>query len=255
MAELFGKLENPAMTDIAATVEDAKSEDIQPNPVPDLYAGEPVLITAEIAGKPAGRLMIMGKTGDQPWRVEMNVADAAEGHGISKLWARRKIDGLEAEGWRYADPAVRDAEIEKLALAHHLVSRVTSLVAVDVTPSRPSGEALDSTKLPLNLPEGWDFEKVFGQDLPDGLPAREREAMQTRLDQYAANTATLMAAAPTARAAGVVAAQAKAVDLPGAATLADLEIWIGLALLTLALGGWIVVVRASRKPVPARIRT
>lgn len=253
MGELFNKLQNPVMTDIAATFENAKAEDITPNPVPDLYKGEPVLLTAEVTGQPNGKLMIIGKNAGQPWRVEMNVADAAQGTGISKLWARRKISDLEAEGWRFGDPAILDKKIEAVAMAHHLVSRVTSLVAVDVTRSRPANQALDETKLPLNLPEGWDFDKVYGEPMPVGLPAHEREAIDTKLKRFAVATASKMAAAPTAKAASIVAADAKAVDLPGAATTADLEIWIGLALIMMSGIGAIVMLRLPRRAL-ARIR-
>ncbi len=259
MGELFGKLENPAMTDIAATFEDAKAEDITPNPIPDLYTGEPVLLTAEIPGAATGKLMIMGKTGDQPWRVEMNVADAADGKGISKLWARRKISDLEAQAWKFAaDPGQLDKQIETVALAHHLVSRVTSLVAVDVTPSRPKNEDLNSTKLPLNLPEGWDFDKVFGeQTVPVDMPVHEREAMKAKLQKFASLTASKMAAAPTAKAAGIVAADNKAVDLPGAATLADLEMWIGMMLAVFAAVGMMVMrwlrMRRVAVALPAKV--
>jgi Ca-activated chloride channel family protein len=234
MGELFNKLQNPILTDMAATFENAKAEDITPNPIPDLYAGEPVLLTAEISGPATGKLLIMGKTGGQPWRVEMNVADAAEGKGLSKLWARRKIGDLEAEGWRFGDPAVLDKKIETVALAHNLVSRVTSLVAVDVTPSRPKDQGLTETKLPLNLPDGWDFDKVFGeQDMID-MPSHEREAMKAKQQEFASLTAAKMAAAPTAKAASIMASEAKAVDLPAGGTLSDLQIWIGLVLSALA---------------------
>ena len=50
---------------------------------------------------------------------------------------------------------------------HHLVSRYTSLVAVDVTPSRPGREGLTTRPVPTNLPAGWDFGSVFGP-LPRG---------------------------------------------------------------------------------------
>ena len=43
------------------------------------------------------------------------------------------------------------------------MTRLTSLVAVDKTPSRPDGEPLKLAELPLNLPAGWDFDKVFGE--------------------------------------------------------------------------------------------
>jgi Ca-activated chloride channel family protein len=49
-----------------------------------------------------------------------------------------------------------------VALAHHLVSKYTSLVAVDVTPTAPPGTVSTQSALPTNLPEGWSFEAVFG---------------------------------------------------------------------------------------------
>jgi Ca-activated chloride channel family protein len=67
----------------------------------------------------------------------------------------------------------------KTALDFHLVSRLTSLVAVDKTPARPAGEKLDTRQIASMLPKGWDFGKVFGPQaearalrfdrLPDGV--------------------------------------------------------------------------------------
>ena len=54
----------------------------------------------------------------------------------------------------------------EVALQHHLVSRLSSLVAVDVTPSRRPDEALTSSAVPTNLPQGWDFEKLMGREAP-----------------------------------------------------------------------------------------
>ena len=72
--------------------------------------------------------------------VTLPLADAAEGQGLSKVWARRKIADAEvARTLRKATPEVTDRRILALALEHHLVSRLTSLVAVDQTPSRPDG--------------------------------------------------------------------------------------------------------------------
>ncbi|OHV23536.1 marine proteobacterial sortase target protein [Rhizobium sp. RMa-01] len=249
MGELFAKLQNPAMTDISAHFEGIAAEDITPNPMPDLYSGEPVILTAELPGnKPAGKLEIIGKTGDQPWRVEMDIANAADGSGISKLWARRKIDDFEARAYERQDPAALDKDIETVALAHHLVSRLTSLVAVDVTPSRPAGEPLGSAKLPLNLPEGWDFDKVFGENaVPPGSGERHGAATpagNAGPQQTAAGTADLagspeianmMAAAPTAKAATMIAQKGSTVKLPQTATRADGQIIRGFTMLLLAL--------------------
>lgn len=236
MGELFDKLENPAMTDIAVAFDGTNAQDITPNPMPDLYRGEPVVLTAQLDGAtPAGKLQIIGKTGSQPWRVEMDVAKASEGKGIAKLWARRKIDDLEANAYAVNDAAALDKQIETVALAHHLVSRVTSLVAVDVTPSRPAGEPVASTDLPLNLPDGWDFEKVFGEKPQQAIPEGQRKAALEQSEEQAMLVADRMAAAPTARAASLIADAGSQVDLPQTATLADRHILIGLMLLAFAL--------------------
>ncbi len=236
MGELFTKLESPVMTDISATFEGAATGDITPNPMPDLYRGEPVVLTAELAdAAPEGKIRIVGKAGDQPFRVEMDIAKAASGEGIAKLWARRKIDDLEASASAIADPASLDSQIEAVALAHHLVSRVTSLVAVDAAPSRPSGENLSETDLPLNLPAGWDFGKVFGEKPEANGTVDEREASATSRTKLAMMTADRMLAAPTARAAGLIAEANNQVNLPQTATEADKQILIGLMLLALAL--------------------
>ncbi|CDM58546.1 MULTISPECIES: marine proteobacterial sortase target protein [Rhizobium] len=236
MGELFAKLQNPAMTDIAATFQGVKAKDITPAPMPDLYTGEPVVLTAELPEeKPAGKLQIIGKTGVQPWRVDMDIAKAADGQGISKLWARRKIDDLEARAYEREDRTSLDKDIETVALAHHLVSRVTSLVAVDVTPSRPAGEPLGSAKLPLNLPDRWDFEKVGGEDVRPAPASAPDHAITTPQQEFAQLAASRMAAAPTAKAAGLIAQKSASVKLPQTATRADEKIVRGIVMLLAAL--------------------
>src|SRR5207245_2554360 len=80
------------------------------------------------------------------------LANAAEGKGLSKLWARRKIADAEvARTTRQASPEDADKTILALALEHQLVTRLTSLVAVDKTPSRPEGAPLKVSELPINL--------------------------------------------------------------------------------------------------------
>lgn len=240
MGELFSKLENPVMTDMAATFEGSAAVEITPNPMPDLYAGEPVTLTAEMAGdNPTGKLQIIGKSGNQPWRVEMDIANAAAGKGISKLWARRKIDDIEASAYQANTPEATDRAIETVAMAHHLVSRMTSLVAVDVTPSRPAGEPLASTKLPLNLPEGWDFEKVMGGAKRHVAPdtnadaSPDHAAVAPSAEQEMAELAAvqMMAPAPTPAAASILAKTAAGVSLPQTATPADRRIMMGLLML------------------------
>ena len=54
------------------------------------------------------------------------------------------------------------AKIIALALSHQLVTKYTSLVALDRTPVRPAGADLKTAAIPTNLPEGWSHEAIFG---------------------------------------------------------------------------------------------
>ena len=179
MRGLFAKLENPAVTNLTAKFSDAAA-DITPVAIPDLYRDEPLVLAAKL-DKLAGSVEIKGRIGDRPWVVTLPLANAAEGKGLSKLWARRKIADAEvARTTRQASPEDADKTILALALEHQLVTRLTSLVAVDKTPSRPEGAPLKVAELPINLPAGWDFEKVFGERQRAPATPTERRADNER---------------------------------------------------------------------------
>jgi Ca-activated chloride channel family protein len=88
-------------------------------------------------------------------RVELVPLDEARsGVGINVLWARRKIQSLLDGIHEGDDPEAVRAQVVSLGLAHHLVTDHTSLVAVDVTPSRPVDAGLERVDIPLTPPHG-----------------------------------------------------------------------------------------------------
>ena len=165
MKELFGKIGNPVITDIHAQIFGSTAK-ITPEDLPDLYQGEPVMLMAD-SGSLSGVLKITGMIGDRPWEVKLPLVDAAQGKGVSKLWARRKIAELEmASTLGQIAQADADKAVLKTALEHNIVSSLTSLVAVDHSPKRAAGYVLTRADVPLNLPAGWVWESVFGTDVP-----------------------------------------------------------------------------------------
>ena len=225
MKVLFEKLEHPVMTDLKAVWPNGMVTEAWPNPLPDLYKGEPVLLSARTSVA-TGTLNIVGTLKGQPWEVRLPLDAAEDRPGVGKLWARNKIAALEAE--RYANhEADPDKEILAVSLEHHLVSRLTSLVAVDVTPARPHGEPLSQRDVPLNLPEGWVFDKVFGeQPVPPQRDAAKRAALPM--------LAMAVSAAPEAEASAQDMATA-GIALPQGATDAPRLIQTGLLSLLLGL--------------------
>jgi len=217
MRELFAKLESPTVTDLKARMDDNAVE-MTPDMLPDLYRGEPVVVLAKTSML-TGNLAVSGKLGDANWSTTVPVQNAVEGTGIAKLWARRKIDSAEVSlSLNEISSEEADRRILALALEHHLVSRRTSLIAVDKMPSRPRDQRLTRAEVPLNLPAGWDFDKVFGEPIVTRHAAAEfKEIALTSLPKSAN------------------ADQAADLVLPQTATPSQILILIGSALMLVSL--------------------
>ena len=168
MSGLFRKLENPVLTNISVNLPGAIEGEMWPKQLPDLYAGEPVMLSAAL--KDIGTEMTLtGNNGAAKWQTKLSLAINKTESGVGALWARKKISSLMDNAQNNPDEAKQ--AIITTALDHHLVSKYTSLVAVDVTPSRPSDAGLKTGAVPTNLPEGWNHEAVFGQLPQTATPA------------------------------------------------------------------------------------
>jgi len=159
MSALFITLESPVLTDIAVAWPGAA--EVWPREPGDLYAGEPIVVVAKTHASD-GMVTITGRRAGAPWTARVPLSASASEPGIGVLWARAKIEALsDAQKGGEPEAAARNGIVE-VALAHHLVSKYTSLVAVDVTPTAPPGAIPATTALPTNLPEGWSYDAVFG---------------------------------------------------------------------------------------------
>jgi Ca-activated chloride channel homolog len=126
---LWAKLDAPVMRDVALRWTGG-APDVWPRQAPDLYFGEPLVVLAKLApdtraatfsGALAGKAFMSPVVLDRPTR----------GRGIHRLWAQRQIEALLDQTVEGRDEAAIRASVVPLALSHHLVSKYTSLVAVD----------------------------------------------------------------------------------------------------------------------------
>src|SRR5437867_5142208 len=161
MVALFGKLESPALTDVRLELADGSAVETVPERIPDVYLGAPVTVALRAAALPP-RVVLRGRLGPDRWERELSLQATDAAAGLSVHWARGKIAGLlDTRRTGSPDDEIRRAVLE-LALAFHLVSPYTSLIAVDVTPVRPGSADLHTLALETNLPHGWDYTAVFG---------------------------------------------------------------------------------------------
>lgn len=216
MTALLDRLKAPAVRELAVRVEGA-SFDLTPQRMPDLYAGEPLVLLGK-GDRLAGKLTVTGMIGDKPWRTTVDLSSASDSPAVARLWAGRRISDIEAQRWsNQIEEAAADEAIAQIGLTYGMVTTQTSLVAEDETRSRPAGTKLTREELPLLLPKGWDFDKLLGNDLPQ------------------------------AEAAAPAPDQSEPMELPQTATGFLGTIYRGLAVLVLGVAGLL----ASRRRRPA----
>jgi Ca-activated chloride channel family protein len=153
MGGLFEKLENPVLSNVTLHLDDPAAE-MWPQRVPDLYSGEPIVVTVKTA-KRGGRVIATAAMGKEEWNETHVLSGGGEESGIAKLWARQKIEALLDRDGALAENSADRQQVLALALANHLLTPLTSLVAVDHTPAGVDPTTCNTTAVPVNLPAGW----------------------------------------------------------------------------------------------------
>lgn len=164
MSQLLRKLEAPALTTVRVLF-DGKQADIIPNPVPDLYAGEPLIIAAKLTDD-NHTMTVAGQWGDEQWLTTLSVDNAPlTNTGLSSVWAKNKIESLQDKQRFNSDPDFYRSLIIKLSLDHQILSPYTAFLAIEDQPIRPVTQNLVAKRIPNVQPAGQDS---FVVPLPQG---------------------------------------------------------------------------------------
>lgn len=239
MTRLFKKLGNPVLTDIAVDFPDHTATDVQPERVPDLYRGDPIIVSARLP-KGGGDITIAGRLAGREWTTKLALTDALDGKGIAKLWAKRKTEALMDELQEGVDPmAVRQAVLN-VALPHQIMSRYTSLVAVDKKISRPPTEGMSRRAVPTNPPAGWTPPQAAGKSLPQRAQGKAPLRTLAQSTPGGGNAAPLSTVQQSGQPGAMIRLHTRT------ATPAGQHLLIGLLLVCLALAVWFVRRRTAQ---------
>lgn len=171
MRLLFSKISQPVMRDIKLTWSDGRSVDYWPNPMPDLYQQEPLQVSFKIPEN-AANLVITGQQVDHEWHNEVDVyqglaIDEKQPQsriGLDIIWARNQISSVQMNPEISAEE--KKKQIELLGMKHHIVTRYTSLIAVDKTPARAEGDEVNDAAVKPHLPKGGKSKQASLQPAP-----------------------------------------------------------------------------------------
>lgn len=131
------RIDRPVLADLRVDWDGAPPLDSYPVRLPDLYAGEPLFVSLRLGpAHPGTRVRLTGWSPGGEVNTALSVLpDAPRGAGVATRWARARVDDLldgliEGE----AEDRVRAAVVD-VATRFNLVTRYTSLVAVEDTPT------------------------------------------------------------------------------------------------------------------------
>jgi Ca-activated chloride channel family protein len=158
--ELYARIERPALTDLRIDWGAMQAVEVHPSPLPDLYAGRPVVLTGRFKGNGPAVVGVHGKIGGRPWKTELNVdpgEPSLRHRALGAVWARSKIASLHFAAATRAQSVEFAQEIKATALRHALVSEYTSFVAVDSL-TRTEGTQGTTVVQPVPVPAGVKYE-------------------------------------------------------------------------------------------------
>lgn len=178
----------PLVRDLAVDWGGMAVADALPEPLPDLYAGQPLVMLARYTGPrdQVATVTIRGRTarGALAEQLEVALPAATPDRGgawaaLPKLWAQARIEALEdAARLDRGRAAAYEEEIKALALAHGLLSEHTAFVAVEEAPPGAQGrQAAARALVPVHLPAGARREAFERAKGPVGVSGGAMYAM------------------------------------------------------------------------------
>jgi Ca-activated chloride channel family protein len=169
--DMLSRISKPYLTDVEINWGGLAVNDVYPNPIPDLYSAQPLILFARYDTAGEGGVTLRGRINGQPYEEQVWISlpnwDPDNGC-LASVWAREKIKYLMLEQLGGRKQNIEE-EVTNLALEYNLMSQYTSFVAVDEVIPEGSDTTLPKTiAIPVPMPEGVSFTGVFGP--PSGYP-------------------------------------------------------------------------------------
>ncbi|MBA3550389.1 MAG: AgmX/PglI C-terminal domain-containing protein [Nannocystis sp.] len=154
----YSHIDRPVLTDIEIDWGSLPIADLSPAVIPDLFAGQPVVVFGRFTGAPQGQALLKGKLGGAPISIplKLDFSQSQAHSGLASMWARRHVDDLL--GYPSARSGSPDTAavtaVTELALKHRIMTAYTSFVAVEQREEKQTDGTLRTIEVPLELPLG-----------------------------------------------------------------------------------------------------
>ncbi len=162
------RIASPVLTDVSVDWGGLSVDGVYPTPLPDVFLARPLVLIGRVWRPEAKTVKLRGQSVAGPIERSLRVTfdhPTADALTLSTLWARARIEALSDRLVAHPDDEAAKQEIIQLALTHKLMSPFTAFVAVEEKTVRSAeGGPPKTIVVPVPLPEGWDYEAVFGRE-------------------------------------------------------------------------------------------
>jgi len=152
-------IDSPVLTQVKAHFEGLDVYDVEPQQLPDVLGGRPVIVFGKWRGdatQPArGKLIIEGRSAEGPYRSELSTDDreTQTTSALRLLWARQRIAALSDQE-ALEGGSQQKAAITELGLRYSLLTQYTSFIAVDQVVRNSNPALAPTVDQPSPLPQG-----------------------------------------------------------------------------------------------------
>jgi Ca-activated chloride channel homolog len=164
----YERVRSPLLTDLYIDWGGLPVTDVYPQRLPDLFSGQPLIITGRYTQPASGKVRLKGTRAGGPFAREIPVTFSPSTppfDALAGFWARRRIDALMSQDWLGLQqggmkPELKE-QITQLGLDYRLMTQFTSFVAVEDRIVTKDGQP-QRVEVPVEMPEGVSHEGVFG---------------------------------------------------------------------------------------------
>jgi Ca-activated chloride channel homolog len=164
----YERVRSPLLTDLYVDWGGLPVTDVYPQRLPDLFSGQPLIITGRYTKPASGTVHLKGTRAGGPFSRDIPVTFSSSMPPFDALagyWARRRIDDLMSQDWLGMQrgsmkPELKE-QITQLGLDYRLMTQFTSFVAVEDKIVTKNGQP-ECVQVPVEMPEGVSHEGVFG---------------------------------------------------------------------------------------------
>ena len=164
----YERVRSPLLTDLYVDWGGLPVTDVYPQRLPDLFSGQPVIISGRYTQPATGTIRLKGTRAGGAFSRDIPVTFSASTppfEALAGFWARRRIDDLMSQDWlgiqRGAMKPELKEQITQLGLDYRLMTQFTSFVAVEDKIVTTNGKP-ERIEVPVEMPEGVSHEGVFG---------------------------------------------------------------------------------------------